>query len=270
MHDYVREKVRTLELSRERRKQTESSATESEKDLFRTVLMKAMWIARQSRPEIIGSCALLTSKVHDPKVKDILELGKVVAYLKREPDLAIHIQSIKPQDIRLCVAVDASPSSLTEEAQSGMIVALTNRDMAENREAPWIPILWRSGKIERKCSSSLAAEAFALVQALGCAELTWTTFLEASNACFNPPWARVRLFAWKAGQELDYMAHVDLSASTSEALRENLVIVDAKSLYDGVRETAGTRGRVRWRAQKRAKAWQFLVQDLGGYHIPGC
>eukprot|EP00971_Amphidinium_carterae_P153242 3037908-Amphidinium_carterae.2 len=243
MHDYIKEKIRTLELPKERKREPESDATVAEKDLFRTVLMKCMWVARQARPEIIGSCALLTSKVQSPKVKDLLELGRVVAHLKREPDLAVHIQSIPFKEIRLCVTVDASPSSLTEEAQSGIIIALTNKQMAENQEAPWIPMMWRSGKIERKCSSSLAAEAFALVQGLGCAELAWTTFLEAGNAKFNPPWARTRLFAWKAGQELDYMTHVDLPASTEEGLRENLLIVDAKSLFDGVRETAGTRGR---------------------------
>eukprot|EP00971_Amphidinium_carterae_P030535 600515-Amphidinium_carterae.1 len=243
MTDYIREKVRSLDLPKERKRNPEAEATEQENDLFRTVLMKTMWIARQARPEIIGSCALLTSKVQGPKIKDILELGKVVAHLKGEPDLSIHIQSIHPKEMRLCVAVDASPSSLTEEAQSGIMIAFTNRDMADNREAPWIPVMWRSGKIERKCSSSLAAEAFALVQGLGCAELAWTTFLEIGNAGFNPPWARARLFAWKAGQELDYMTHVDLPASTGEQLRENLLIVDAKSLFDGVRETAGTRGR---------------------------
>eukprot|EP00971_Amphidinium_carterae_P257478 5111116-Amphidinium_carterae.10 len=112
MHDYIKEKIRTLELPIERKRQPESDATIAEKDLFQTVLMKSMWVARQARPEISGSRALLTSKV-----KDLLELGRVVTYLKREPDLATHIQS-----------------------------------------------MWRSGKIEMKRSSSLAAEAFALVQ----------------------------------------------------------------------------------------------------------
>eukprot|EP00971_Amphidinium_carterae_P076876 1518559-Amphidinium_carterae.1 len=143
----------------------------------------------------------------------------------------------------MCITVDASPSSLTQEAQSGIIVAFTDERMARDEEAPWVPVMWRSGKIERKCSSSLSAECFALTQALGCAELTWTTFLEGANSRYNPALARTRLFAWRAGEELNYMAHVLLPATTSEALRENLLVVDAKSLFDGIRETSGTRGR---------------------------
>eukprot|EP00971_Amphidinium_carterae_P342235 6481481-Amphidinium_carterae.2 len=50
MADYLKEKVRTLEIAKDRRKDPESLATPAEKETFRTVLMKVMWVARQARP----------------------------------------------------------------------------------------------------------------------------------------------------------------------------------------------------------------------------
>eukprot|EP00971_Amphidinium_carterae_P128101 2537560-Amphidinium_carterae.3 len=219
MSDYLKEKVRGLEIPKERKKEPESDATSAEKEAFRTILMKAMWVARQARPEIIGSCAILSSKSQQPKVKDLIELSKVISHLKAEPDLTIKIPAIPPCKLRLCIIVDASPSTLTQEAQFGIIVAFTDVRMAKDEESPWIPVMWRSGKIERKCSSSLSAESFALTQALGCAELTWTTFLEGSNA-------RLRI-----------------QSSIVENKTVRMASRYAKSLFDGIRETSGTRGR---------------------------
>eukprot|EP00971_Amphidinium_carterae_P263690 5231588-Amphidinium_carterae.1 len=59
----------------------------------------------------------------------------------------------------MCITVAASSS--TQEAQSGIIVDCTDERMARDQEAPWVPVMWRSGKIKRKCSSLLSAECFA-------------------------------------------------------------------------------------------------------------
>ena len=56
--DYIDEKLQPLGISRGCKKEKEASLTEDERTLFRTILMKLVWLARRCRPDIIGSCMM--------------------------------------------------------------------------------------------------------------------------------------------------------------------------------------------------------------------
>eukprot|EP00971_Amphidinium_carterae_P306517 6090892-Amphidinium_carterae.1 len=75
--------------------------------------------------------------------------------------------------------------------------------------------------MERRCSSSLAAEAYALVQGVVLAEWMMQTLAEMSNAAFDATFFRKLV----------------------ESLRRHLIVTDAKSLYANIKKEAGTRGK---------------------------
>eukprot|EP00971_Amphidinium_carterae_P105402 2087248-Amphidinium_carterae.2 len=110
-------------------------------------------------------------------------------------------------------------------------------------QAPVSCLLWRAGKITRKCSSSLAAEAYALVQGVAMAEWVLQTMAEFSNQPFDTTWYRKRLMAWNRGEVLDLNGVMLVRDQVAEALRRHLIIMDAKSLFDAIKCDAGSKGR---------------------------
>eukprot|EP00971_Amphidinium_carterae_P306878 6098510-Amphidinium_carterae.2 len=110
-------------------------------------------------------------------------------------------------------------------------------------ESPFSVLAWRAGKIERQCSSSLAAESFAFVNAFAFAEYTHSALCEVANASFSRLVGRRRLYQWSSGQTLDFKGCLIARDSLSAQLRKNLVVTDAKSLYDQLGKESGVKGR---------------------------
>eukprot|EP00971_Amphidinium_carterae_P349279 6490939-Amphidinium_carterae.1 len=244
MRDFIDGKLEAVKLSRERKRQVDDSVTEDERALLRTVLMKVMWIARQSRPEVLGTCVTLASRILNAKVSDLIELAKTVDHLKATSGLEITIHSIPVADWSLVVLVDASPCNFKlESAIGGFIIGISSGQLNEGHESKFSVVAWRAGKIERQCSSSLAAESFALVNALAFTEYVHSALCELTNASFSRLMGRQRLYQWSTGQALDFKGNLIARDSISAELRQNLVVTDAKSLYDQLGKESGMKGR---------------------------
>eukprot|EP00971_Amphidinium_carterae_P146811 2909479-Amphidinium_carterae.1 len=68
------------------------------------------------------------------------------------PTLGLTIHPLNIEEARLLVVADASPSGLNgESAQSGILVGLTTEDLDKGQRAPVTWLMWRAGKIARKC-----------------------------------------------------------------------------------------------------------------------
>eukprot|EP00971_Amphidinium_carterae_P350045 6491357-Amphidinium_carterae.1 len=244
MHDYVAEKLKPVVVDKTRKGKLDQELNEQERATFRTVLMKLMWVSRQCRPELLGTCTILSSKVTVATIRDLLELGKLVSHLLSTPNLGLTIHPIDMREARLVVVADASPSGLMgESAQSGVLIGLTTEKLDQGLHAPVSWLLWRAGKITRKCSSSLAAEAYALVQGVAMAEWVLQTMAEFSNQRFDTTWYRKRLMAWNRGEVLDLNGVMLVRDQVAEALRRHLIITDAKSLFDSIKCDAGSKGK---------------------------
>eukprot|EP00971_Amphidinium_carterae_P023497 463577-Amphidinium_carterae.1 len=244
MHDFIDGKLQALGLSRARKRQLEQGVTEDERALMRTVLMKVMWAARQSHPQVLGTCVSLASRVPQACVSDLVELSKTVDHLKAQSTLEMKFHSIPVKDWSMVVLVDASPcNSKLDSGVGGFIIGLSNQQIHDGQESPFSVLAWRAGKIERQCSSSLAAESFALVNALAFAEYIHSALCEVTNASFSRLVGRRRLYQWSRGQMLDYQGYLIARDSLSAELRKSLVVTDAKSLYDQLGKESGMRGR---------------------------
>eukprot|EP00971_Amphidinium_carterae_P280152 5561133-Amphidinium_carterae.1 len=244
MHDFIDNKLQTIKLSRERKRQSEESVTEDERALLRTVLMKVMWAARQSHPEVLGTCVTLASRITQATVADLVELSKTVEHLKAYSRLEIIVHSIPVEEWCLALLVDASPcGGKLENAVGGFIIGVTDGRIHDGVDAPFSVLAWRAGKIERRCSSSLAAESFALVNALAFTEFMHTALCEVTNSAYSRLVSKRRLYQWSHGESLDYRGCLIAKDSLSAELRKNLVVTDAKSLYDQLGKESGMRGR---------------------------
>eukprot|EP00971_Amphidinium_carterae_P141916 2810998-Amphidinium_carterae.3 len=217
MKDFITSRLQAIKIPRERRRDLTSPVTEDERSVLRTVLMKLLWIARQCRPEIQGSCSVVASRVPSATVGELAELSRIVDYLLSTPEVSLKIHAIPIRSWCLGVFCDAAPNNgKFETALGGFVIGVSTEALNSGSEAPLSILCWRSGKIERQCTSSLASESFALVNSLAYAEWLHTALCSFSNSAYDSQWGRRRLANWH---------------------------VDAKALYDSLQKEAGVRGR---------------------------
>ena len=104
---------------------------------------------------------------------------------------------------------DAAFANRGNHTQAGYVIGFTHSDLNEGKEASWTPIAWRSFRLQRAVSSTLAAESQAMSVATGTVE--WVSLLLA-EICSGP-----------------------LSIRTCREVLKNrppIIVTDCKSLYD--------------------------------------
>eukprot|EP00971_Amphidinium_carterae_P344931 6485618-Amphidinium_carterae.1 len=239
MRDYIETKLEAVTIPKSRKKDPESVLTESERTAFRGVLQKVMWIAREARPDVSGTAAILARRVPSATVSDWVELQRAVKHLQETADIGIRFYPIPVSQMRVAVFIDGAPSTASDlHPQSGHICAVTTDDLDRGNITPINMVSWRSGKIDRVCASSLSSEAYSMVGGIASCELVFQLLSEMTNSDFSPCWSRERLMMWHQGVQRDSKGVVMLRAAGSEQLRQNLAITDAKSLYDALQGQA--------------------------------
>ena len=110
---------------------------------------------------------------------------------------------IKVEDTIVVVFADASPTPLKKvkgeaRAHGGFLVCLAHKDLMRHKFVATNMVVWRSGKIERECASSLSGETCTMVS--GCAASEWVSnvYDELTNALHDPQKAINRVRRWNA------------------------------------------------------------------------
>eukprot|EP00971_Amphidinium_carterae_P170330 3374854-Amphidinium_carterae.1 len=239
MKDYIETKLDEVTIPKQRKKNVADSLSETERSVFRGILQKVMWIAREARPDISGTAAILARRVSTATVADWIELQRAVKHLRESADIGVKFFPIPVTEMRVAVFIDGSPSTANDlHPQSGHICAITHDGLDRGESAPINMITWRSGKIDRICASSLSSEAYSMVGGIASCELVCQLLSEMTNSEFSPCWSRERLMMWHRGCQRDSKGVVMLRSAGSELLRKNLAITDAKSLYDAFQRQA--------------------------------
>eukprot|EP00971_Amphidinium_carterae_P239033 4745063-Amphidinium_carterae.4 len=119
-----------------------------------------MWLARQCRPDVQGVAAVLARNLGAPAGSDQLETQKAVQYILQKKGLGIYLSGIHPRDMRI-----------TKSLKQGV-------------EAVCNVVNWRSGKLDRVCNSSMAAEAYSTVGGLATAEWVMQCLGEVCNSAW--------------------------------------------------------------------------------------
>lgn len=170
-------KIKPAYMPKGRRDQREAPLDTKEISVLRAINGSLNWLSSQSRPDLSAQTSLSQQAFPKPTVHHLLEANHVIRRAKQFVDLGIAFQSIPPEDLRLCCHSDAAFANVGVHTQAGYLPGFTHRGIDEGQAVPWTPAVWRSYRLHRAVSSTLAAEAQAMATATG--TLEWTSLLMA-------------------------------------------------------------------------------------------
>ena len=130
---------------------------------------------------------------------DIISGNELVRYLKETADVGMILHHIPIEKVITVIFADASLANLEDgKSQGASMVCIANKDMLKGGSAECNAVYWRSGKIERQCSSSLSTESNAMAAASHQGEWVQQVFAEFTNALADEQYRRNVLRAWES------------------------------------------------------------------------
>ena len=180
------EKLQTIEISRERKRQREESLTESEKSKMRGVAGALNWLTNATRPDLAAYTATVQQKIAQGKVSDIAVANQAISEARDFKHLKVKIKPIPLSELAILVTADASWTTEDDlRSQGAYMVCATHEKITEGNSTTVSPLKWKSQKQERAVSSTLAAEL--LTVSKGVAEASWSRqfFLEVMDPNYD-------------------------------------------------------------------------------------
>ena len=231
---FVLERLNPIAIARGRKSQKTSKLLPGEHRQFRAVMGATNWVQRESRPDVSGECSLIMAHTNDPTIADLVDANRVVELLKSDPHLGIRIPHVPVERVRWVSVSDASWANTTEDkSQVGWLVGLADSSVSEGSQASFGLLSWKSVRAHRVIPSTLSAETYSLSQALGECEWLRGLFEEMVNPKFS-------IVEWASRSRHRGLLVAARTSDNTSTLKECLCVVDAKSLYDHLRnETAG-------------------------------
>ena len=234
MTKFVTERLQEVELEKGRCKDKEAAATDKEIADTRAAVGALTWAAKEGRPDCAAGASLLAGSLNRLKIQDIVDLNKIIKETKANSGMSLKIQPIPEEEMCFGVITDAAFANAGNgSSQGGFGILCYEKKLAATGRARGNLLYWRSGKIHRVVSSTLAAETQSLAK--GLQELSWsiTVYNEISDPKFD-------LKTWERNakqRRLEAITKEDIHPS----LKQGLCLVDAKSLYDHLaKSTVGT------------------------------
>ena len=182
---------------------------ESQIKVLRAINGSLNWLASQSRPDLAVQTSLSQQAFPNPCIRNLRDANNAVRRARQHKQLSITFPSISPSQLTICCHSDAAWANVGTHTQAGYVIAFTSSDLHHGREAPWVPVVWKSYRLARAVSSTLAGESQAMSVASGTVE--WLSLL-VSEALDGPtPLREVRSVLSR---------------------RRPLLATDCKSLYD--------------------------------------
>ena len=225
MKAFLEERLKPVELDKERLKQKEERLTEAETSMVRSTIGALNWAGREGRPDAAAAASLFSSIMTEMTVANVLELNKTVAVLKKDSEVSLKIQPLREELVRWGVASDSSYANAKGgKSQAGHLLLSFEESLLEGQGVKTNILHWRSSKLKRVVTSTLAAETQSLARGVG--DLLWMLVMyhELTNEDFE-------LRCWRRYvQKKGYTALTKYEES--ENLAQALALIDAKSLYD--------------------------------------
>ena len=103
----------------------------------------ANWISSQSRPDLCVQTSFSQQAFPQPKVKDLLCANQLVHRARQHSDVSVTVRHIPWKD--LCVMFHSDAGFGTQsKTQAGYVVAFTDRNLDQDKQAVWSPVAWKS------------------------------------------------------------------------------------------------------------------------------
>jgi len=166
---YVQEKVKQVQIEKQRAKHREAMCTAKEISEFRSCLGCVSWVAGRTRPETSFEASFAASRVNELQVKHILRLNKTVRFL-RARESVLRLPRLDPDKIALTIVVDAGESETTsecwEKSQGGVVVLLVENAGMSVEESKCAATQWTSQRAKRVTHNSFDSETVVCIYGL--------------------------------------------------------------------------------------------------------
>ena len=231
------EEIEEIHINRDRARQPQLAASDSEKSCLRGVLGSISWLCGQTCFLFSVDTNFLISEIPVATVETINKTNALVRSVKKWKHQEYKIHSFdKEAQLYMVAWADAAWANRPngKDSTAGVFIGMSDEGLAEGLERNISPIHWRSSKIERVCRSPACAETLANTEA------------EDDLLYLRVLWSEM------CGQPLD-------PRLPNEAARyiPALQITDSRNLYDKVhRPTVVVKG-----AEKRADIEAISLRD---------
>ena len=167
------------------------------------------WLTTQSRPDLAAQTSLSQQCFPNPRIGNLRQANNIVRRARQHSDLSLSFRPIPIEKLTLCCHSDAAFANVGNHTQAGYVVAFVDQDLNSGKMATWNPAVWKSYRLSRAVSSTLAAESQALSVATGTVEWLLLLLAETLDGAFDVRSSR------------DVLSR-----------RPPIVVTDCKSLYD--------------------------------------
>lgn len=178
--------VEPIVLDESRSKQLDLPITDTERTSYRSVVGQLMWLTTQTRPDLGFVTSAAAQRTTRATVSDIKSLNRAVAIAHEHAGEGIVFRrGVVNMETAAIVAFGDSAFANVEgcKSQFGTVLCLTNHPelVSQGRFDLCCPVSWVSGTVKRVVRSTLAAEAYAISEALESGELCRTFLSEVFN-----------------------------------------------------------------------------------------
>ena len=233
---YIVEKIEAVPLSKGRRSHKEAELSEEEFSNFRSMLYRISWLAHQTRPEASGVVSILSSRLHRATVNDVIMLNKMVGHLRSTARQPLRIRGFNKNDMKFIGISDAGgidgditgldKKGLPEDPVQGAWLVLGSNMLPAHDLRVQVSVLsWRSSKLKRRVTSTMAGETLSMSQCLG--EVEWMQVFYRDLA-----YGDVQVKDWHRSLS-PYTIYLPEECELVSR-QEQGQITDAKSLYDAI------------------------------------
>ena len=167
------------------------------------------WLSSQARPDLAAQTSLSQQSFPNPKVKHLKQASNIVRRAKQHCDLSLTFAPIPVESLTVACHSDAAFANVGNHTQAGFILGFVHESLNNGQMVQWNPAVWRSFRLSRAVSSTLAAESQAMSIASGTVEWMMLILAELIDGPFS-----VR-------QAADVLKR-----------RSPILVTDCKSLYD--------------------------------------
>ena len=148
----------------------EAKLTEQQVRVPRAINGSLNWISSQSRPDLSAQTSLSQQAFPNPKIHHLRNANNIIRRARQHRDLCITFKPIPLSSLMICCHSDAAFANRGDHTQAGHITAFSERILNDGEVATWIPAAWRSYRLTRAVSSTLAAESQPMSTATGMVE----------------------------------------------------------------------------------------------------
>ena len=153
--------------------------SDSQMKVLRAVNGGLNWLASQSRPDLAVQTSLSQQAFPRPTIQDFRKANQTVRRAKQERELGITFKPIPLEQLTLVCHSDAAWANVGTHTQAGYVIGFTQQCLQDGKVATWCPATWRSYKLSRAVSSTLAAESQAL--SIASSTVEWLLLLLAET-----------------------------------------------------------------------------------------